>query len=699
MTDKITKEKGKIVRPVLKGAVFAAELCLLADVGCALGGHPLPVAAVLAGWLLLTAGYAAAARALGSTGRLPVLILTALLVLGGAAAGALWLDFSRNAVYENAAADSMGTESADSGFFTGRSVLVIVPHQDDDLNMMGGVLERFVAGGSTVNVLFTTNGDFESGSAEIRLNEAVRVLGSIGIPEENVLFLGYGNSWSGDIHLYNAPENEIMGSRAGFTAVYGLPEHPAWNEGAPYTAAGFLSDLKDVLLTLCPELIFCCDCDSHEDHVACSLFFDKAVGQLRKEHPEFAPRIYKGFAYGTAYYAEKDFYRLNIRSSVPPFDSLSISPQGAFRWADRVRLPVAPETLSRSLRSCDAYRKLGMYASQSARFMAEGIINGDRVFWERDCSGIAYAAKASASSGDADRLNDFMLCDTEDIGNRKDIFYAGTWIPSAEDPDKTAVLTLAEPVELSRIVLYENPSAEDNILDAELTLFPAEDEAPFRFRTGPLDADGHAADLSRQLAESGAAGVKLRAVSVKLLETEGEKAGLNELELYAESAPEASVTAGADRGDLAFVKFTDEEENFVYDYVLSAEEGVFSLYGYRCSSSPEEYELRCVDRKTGEERPVTVENGRIRVTCRRGEELLLSAEKKMPENGAAPEETDGSASAVADYVIIRGANGRTRLGQQLEAFAVHQYPRLQQTACYSLIRAAWHLLGGGTVIL
>ena len=74
--------------------------------------------------------------------------------------------------------------------YADKSVLLIVPHQDDDINLMGGMLEEYVRYKSDIRICFYTNGDFEV-SAETRLNESLKVAEFYGIPEKNIIFMGY----------------------------------------------------------------------------------------------------------------------------------------------------------------------------------------------------------------------------------------------------------------------------------------------------------------------------------------------------------------------------------------------------------------------------------------------------------------------------------------------------------------------------
>ena len=47
-------------------------------------------------------------------------------------------------------------------FGENKSVLVIVPHEDDEINLMGGLLPLLVEKNMDVNICFVTNGDFGS---------------------------------------------------------------------------------------------------------------------------------------------------------------------------------------------------------------------------------------------------------------------------------------------------------------------------------------------------------------------------------------------------------------------------------------------------------------------------------------------------------------------------------------------------------
>ena len=66
-------------------------------------------------------------------------------------------------------------------------ILVVVPHEDDDINMAGSVIATAVAKGKQVYVLFATNGDFTFKGAT-RIKEALAGLSLLGVKKKNVFF-------------------------------------------------------------------------------------------------------------------------------------------------------------------------------------------------------------------------------------------------------------------------------------------------------------------------------------------------------------------------------------------------------------------------------------------------------------------------------------------------------------------------------
>ena len=204
--------------------LLAAELSLLLDTASVLCGRALSVVKfggmylVLALLLLL---IPAAAR--------KVRKITALTILTGLAVCALvmalsWNSVSRSVVYQS-------QDDGKARLYGGRNVMLLVPHQDDDINVLGGVLEEYVKYGSDVRVVFSTNGDY-AGLAEVRFQEALNALENAGIPKDHVIFLGYGDQWAPEgPHLYNAEPGQQIASFLGMTETYGTAATRVWRKG------------------------------------------------------------------------------------------------------------------------------------------------------------------------------------------------------------------------------------------------------------------------------------------------------------------------------------------------------------------------------------------------------------------------------------------------------------------------------------
>lgn len=514
----------------------------------------------------------------------------ALLGIAGVLAAASLAIFPRFGVYAN-------VDLPRDNLFGGRKVMLIVPHEDDDINLCGGVLEQFLSCGSEVDVVFATNGDY-LGKGEVRLKEALACMDGLGISENHVYFLGYGDQWEdGSVHIYNMPENTAVKSAIGKTATYGIEGHPAYHDGAAYTFGNYLSDMQQVIAECRPELIFCVDFDKHSDHQATSLIAEKAIGRLLKEDSTFRPVVLKGFAYSTAWGAAKDFYARNIHATQAPSGEY-MTEVNYYPWAERLRLPVSAASLSRSIFTTGVYEQFYTYKSQLAIDHADRVCNGDKVYWERRTDSLAYPAAVSASSGNAEAVNDFMLHDRRDLLKPADD--CGIWVPEKEDPVKQVTITLPNATDIGWIYLYDNPSPEDNIEEAAILL-----EDGSRISTGKLEARGSATKLRIDAHQA-------KTITIEINKSAGDYAGLSEIELY-EAQPQS---------DFRFIKLMDAREDFVYDYYMSGDSMEMQLYrnGDAPELLPENYIITLDNARCS----AVIENGKIRFRCPRGQQCILT---------------------------------------------------------------------------
>lgn len=615
----------EILCRIALSVLLAAEITVLADMLFA-AGPGLPRAAF---WGLFFAAAAALSLWRGFTRKARRIVF--LSVAGAAVAALLALFFVwRDAGRPDARYEVPKTET--KAIFSEKRVLAVVPHEDDDLNLLSGVTGQFTDAGSEVYVVFVSTGD-AAGLGEKRVYEAISALRFDGVPEENVIFLGYGDSIpDGGTHIYNAAPNAVTPSLSGRTETHAAPNHEAYREGTPYTRENLLGDLRGVIDEIRADVIFCVDYDENIDHRAVSMFFDEALGEILAAAPDYDPLVLKGFAYSTAFHAPADFYdSVNLLSTVDPGDGRMEN--GVYLWENRVRLPVKGRALSRSITECWSYYQTRIYGSQKLWRIAPRIINGDKVFWQRCTGSVLYGAVVRVSSGSGAELNDFRLLHSTDLAAGEPP-YSAVWVPESGDTAREAEFTFPA-ADVTEIRLYDNPSPEDNVLAAEI-VFPSGN----RYAVGALDPAGTPVTVEEPNCES---------FTVRLLETEGEHAGLTEAEAY---SGEHDVMP-------PLIKLTDGDGNFIYDYRLShgETEAVFSLYALSASDDLTGYTVTC----EGEGCAAAVRDGALYVTCPRGKNCTVTV-------------TDETGT-LTDSVYVAHETASIRFVNALESYCANGIPK------------------------
>ncbi len=420
---------------------------------------------------------------------------------------------------------SAGEKKDEPECFRNKKVLVFVPHEDDEVNLVGGVIERYVSGGSEAFLCFSTNGD-KGGFGQRRMKEAIECAGLYGIPEDHVIFLGYGDQWEGENrHVITSNEDEVLRSCAGKTKTYGLSEHPSYIEGEDYTRKNFIGAIKKLIIELRPDIIFCIDYDVHSDHRALSIGFEEAMcGVLRET--DLRPEVYKGFAYSTAFNAAHDFYGKTLKKTEKPDKKPFMTENNIYLWENRVSVPVSDRSAERFLTNNLTYAAWRAHESQMEYHdNIFGVINADKVFFERRTDSLLYNAKISASSGDCSYLNDFKMIDPTDVFTEP-FFVNRLWIPDRQDTDRKITVRLKNPAQIGYIKLYDNPSVRNNILGCVIELFGENEEVLKKIEVSGLMENGSETVVKTGITD------RISAFTVQITESEGERAGLTEIEAF-----------------------------------------------------------------------------------------------------------------------------------------------------------------------
>lgn len=523
---------------VLCGILVPAIPAMLVHLKTA-AGQSLFLATCVLGALLLACSRGKAAR----IARLVILIPGAVTATLLAACMLYWAEWGSCHVPEH---------SCRNPGFSGKC-LVIIPHEDDELNMMGAALD-VIRDKCDIYVLYSTN------AREVRMWEAVHSLGHFGIPRERVIFLGY-DSYPWDVkgeHTYNSSRGKVK-PIDGRDATWGVPGLPCFRPGRSYTQEHIEEDLEAAIASIMPDCIVIVDHDLHADHRALSLTAEKALCRLMKSKPAYHPFVLKSLAYGTCWFQPADFYDGdNIRSTCHLYHGDTMQETACYRWSERLRLPVGACGITRSLAGNHVAEAFAEHKTQTGLdpHIPERLCRGDKVFWWRPTGNHCLYAQVRADSGDAAQLNDFLLVDSSDVSDFDHRPYEHGWCP--DNGLGEAVFSWEHPQVVSEIHLFGQANPANQVLGIEIDLGNGK-----ILHTGPLPADG-----CRHIVKTGCT-TPLTGFTLRITRSSGAGAGLAEVEAYA-SSPEPPI-------DMA--KFQDEHGNFMYDYTTHPD-GVafFSIY-------------------------------------------------------------------------------------------------------------------------
>lgn len=464
-----------------------------------------------------------------------------------------------------------GIESPVS-FYEDEKVLVLVPHQDDEIYGVASTILNYLRGGSEVVVAYSTNGDYyRPEDGPIRIAETEKVLTDMGVDENNIYFLGYGNNYkSKEKAIYMAADDQVVVSHSNYDKTYGTEKYPdfhsiMYGEPALYTKENLKADIKDLVLHVNPTVIYCVDFDVHVDHRTLSLMFDCAMGEILREKEEYEPRVFKVPVYlkkGTI-----DFFDgLNQNSITKPAikniyqDSNYDTDIPGYVWEDRLRLPSADGIWGWTRETSYLNDLFLMYKSQNDKSFVYNA-NSDDIAWERRTDSITYNAEVTVSSGEnKERITDFMWTDTDDVVTPQTTYNDFLWQPSLSDNDKTIAFKFDGEKEVSSVVILEDPDKENNILN--LSVY---DGLGKKLADGVPDKYGKRTELVFEPS-------KANEIIIEIDSYEGNP-GIAEIEIFEQPRNETEIIK---------LYLDNENETFVYEALINKneEETALKLYSY-----------------------------------------------------------------------------------------------------------------------
>lgn len=440
----------------------------------------------------------------------------------------------------------------------GTKVLILVPHQDDEINVAGNTIANFFRMGAEIHVCYSTNGDYEV-PASIRIQEAINSLKKLGCNVENIHFLGYADSLNNNPngHIFY-DEEKVVESKSGHTETYGWKQYKDYRftktgSHSKYNSKSYNKDLKELILDIRANIIICVDLDTHADHRMLSLSFDKVMGEILKTGIDYHPLVLKRFAYPLAYFAPQDFYSLNLKSTLKPTIDYHSYPQDLidtsyYDWNQRLRLPVIKGEYNHFLSTKMLTQALSCHKSQSAIFKASGIINGDEVFFIRRTDSLSYKATVNVSSGNGEMLNDFQSLNTKNIDDKNLVFDDYLWRPDYDDERKEASFSWDSPVDISYIRIYGNIEGAGTIEKIRIIF-----DNRYYLDVGPLPMRGRPLDIMLETHYC------VSNCKIIINEIEGTEYGISKCEFYTNHYSEVMLPP--------LLKILIEDD-FVYKYYI-----------------------------------------------------------------------------------------------------------------------------------
>lgn len=344
--------------------------------------------------------------------------------------------------------------------FKNKKVLLFVPHQDDEINIAYGLLYKIRNIAESIKVVYSTNGNYVV-NEKYRLKEGVESLKNIGITKENIIFMGYSDQIpESTSHLYHEKKCWIDNKNNFLTkAIYNDDYHYLkYNEHAIFNKHNFLDDIKSIILDEMPDIIICIDFDSHPDHRALSLSFEKALGIILKENNKYHPKVLKAFAYPTSYKGYDDYnYNNPSTKFLREENGLKTLQNPYYDWDKRIIFKSPSKATNYLYLNNIYFYGLLKHKSQYILNRINQVVNNDLVFFERETNNLLNKAKISVSSGNPDYLNDFMLFDTDNITggiNREVVLNEGYTLIDKNDKNKKVTIEFLDEVNINVIKIY-----------------------------------------------------------------------------------------------------------------------------------------------------------------------------------------------------------------------------------------------------
>jgi len=187
-------------------------------------------------------------------------------------------------------------------------VLILAPHPDDESIACAGVIQKALAAGAQVRIVYLTNGDHNELAfivyekritlrrgefihlGKVRQKESIKAMKFLGLAEKDLVFLGYPDY--GTFEIFGKYWQTHKPFRDRLTRISSVPYENNPSYGAEYIGENILADLSRQILDYQPDKIFVSHpADVNVDHKALYLFLQVALSDLESRLVK-KPQVY-----------------------------------------------------------------------------------------------------------------------------------------------------------------------------------------------------------------------------------------------------------------------------------------------------------------------------------------------------------------------------------------------------------------------
>ncbi len=280
--------------------------------------------------------------------------------------------------------------------FSTEKILVVSAHPDDDVLSASGVIQRAVQRGAPVKIAYVTNGDLAGGPAVglAREAEAVGALSVLGVPESDLMFLGYPDGSLEALRLEYPDPTDQFTTAYGQSATYGNrglggTDYHTYRFGGPaaYNAHHLVQDLTDVIDSFRPtHILTLSEWDGYTDHSATYFFVSEALGAVYVLDPQYAPTLHT-----TIIWADPPGQTPVWPSGIDPTVEFTEVPNldaTNLLWSRRESLDVPLPMQSTDFATNPKYRAIDRHVSQGGAGLFFGrFVHKDEFFWTENALG------------------------------------------------------------------------------------------------------------------------------------------------------------------------------------------------------------------------------------------------------------------------------------------------------------------------